>query len=208
MELQGKDGKFIKGNKGYWLGKHRSLETRKKISKTKTLVKSRPRKLYQSHNCLECGTEFKSYPSENRKFCCPSCGAKHAARVYGNWKKCAFKKGRKLTRQQIRKNLRRREMSGLEKRVKSVIGKYNLPYKFVGNGQFFIERKNPDFVNTNGKKIAVEVYCKKQKEQVRGVNLEDWKRDRVNTFSKYGWDIIFIEDWQTNKEADILNILT
>lgn len=113
--------------------------------------------------------------------------------------------GRKLSKEFIKRCLRRREMSSLEILVNNVIIKYELPYKFVGNGDFFIERKNPDFINVNGQKIAVEVYCRRHKEKFAG-GFENWKIEREGIFSKYGWQIIFIEEWQT-KEEIILQLL-
>ena len=107
----------------------------------------------------------------------------------------------------IKRILRRRKMSSLEIRVNDVIKKYDLPYKFVGNGEVMIGRKNPDFVNINGLKVAVEVYARKHKEQFRG-NVNEWRKDREKAFSEYGWRIIYIEDWQTNKEEDIYNLLS
>ena len=100
---------------------------------------------------------------------------------------------RKRTPEQIRKSLVKRGMSGLEEKVLKVIKKHNLPYKFVGDGKFFIERKVPDFINTNGKKIAVEVFWKTHKENLRKMSLSSWKKNRQEVFRKYGWEIIFIE---------------
>ena len=37
-----------------------------------------------------------------------------------------------------------------------LINKYNLPYKYTGNGKFILGGKNPDFVNVNGEKICEE----------------------------------------------------
>ena len=115
-------------------------------------------------------------------------------------------KGYTKTKEHIRNNLKRRKMSMLEVTVNDVIKKYSLPYKFVGNGEVLIGRKNPDFVNINGEKTAVEVYCKRHKDYFRG-GCEGWKKDRSKLFSEYGWKIIFIEDWQTNKESAIYNLL-
>src|SRR3990167_6435634 len=106
----------------------------------------------------------------------------------------------------IKKSLLRKEMSGLEKRVNQVILDHKLSYKFVGNGKFLIENKNPDFVNTNGEKIAVEVYNREHKEKFRK-GLQIWKKNRQKLFQKYGWETIFIEEWQTNREKDILALL-
>lgn len=111
----------------------------------------------------------------------------------GRIPRSAFKKGQRRTKEEIRECLKRRPMSKLEVKVQRIIDKYGLPYKFVGNGDFFIERINPDFINTNGEKKAVEVYWRRHKEQFRGGGVEKWERDRKTILNKYGWQIIFIE---------------
>jgi len=99
-----------------------------------------------------------------------------------------------------KKVLRRRIPSSLESKMISIVEKLNLPYKFVGDGKFFIESKNPDFIECNGKKIALEVYNKSQKEYFFKGGFEAWKEEREEIFSKYGWKIIFLEDAQINEE--------
>lgn len=111
-------------------------------------------------------------------------------------------KGRHPTRETIRKMLTRRPMSSLEIKMQGIIDKHKLPYKFVGNGAFFIERKNPDFVNINGEKKAVEVYYRKHKELFKG-NVEAWKKERKAIFNKYGWQLFFFDETQVT-EYDIL----
>jgi very-short-patch-repair endonuclease len=125
-----------------------------------------------------------------------------------------FKKGNnpyynsenKPTKDVIRKCLTRRPMSDLEIKMNDILIKNNLPYKFVGNGKFFIENKNPDFVNINGKKIAVEVYYKKHKERFRG-NVDDWKKERSKLFAKYGWKLLFFDELQVNNDFVIKNLI-
>jgi very-short-patch-repair endonuclease len=109
-------------------------------------------------------------------------------------------KGKKLTREQIRKCLYRRPMSSLEIKFDGIIKELGLPYKFVGNGAFFIERKNPDFININGEKIAVEVYSRKHKILFKG-GIENWQQERNKIFAEYGWSIIYFDETQINKET-------
>ncbi len=45
-----------------------------------------------------------------------------------------------------------------EKNLIEILQKYNLPYKYTGNGTFLIDGINPDFVNCNGHKICIEVW--------------------------------------------------
>jgi len=60
-------------------------------------------------------------------------------------------------------------------------------FKFVGNGQFVLGGKCPDFMNVNGKKLLIEF------------NSEYWHRGentrtRARHFAKYGFKTLFI--WQ------------
>lgn len=170
-----------------------------------------------------------SYPS--RKNCIPwnkglrgwRKGEPHPWKI-GQIPKSAFKKGNKLsakTRKKMsvrmkkdwlssayrKKILGKRKMSSLETRVREAIEANKLPYKFVGNGKFFIERKNPDFINTNGEKIAIEVYARRHKENFTNGGIKVYRRTREKIFGKYGWKIIFIEEWQTNSKEHILGLL-
>lgn len=110
------------------------------------------------------------------------------------------------TKEVIRKALRRHPISSLELKFQGIVDKYQLPYKYVGNGQFFIEKKNPDFININGEKKAVEVYARIHKEKLRGIKIEEWKKDRQEIFAKYGWEIVFFDEVQLN-EKNVLSAL-
>lgn len=124
----------------------------------------------------------------------------------GRIPKSAFKKDRIMSKEEIKKCLRKREMSGLEIKVLHIIEKNNLPYKFVGNGNFFIEKKNPDFININGEKKAIEVYWDRHKEQFAKGGLDGWKSKRKEIFNKYGWQILFIEGTGLTEEK-VINVL-
>ena len=84
-----------------------------------------------------------------------------------------------------------------EKAIASLLPK---DYKYVGNGKFWIEGFNPDFVNTNGCKKIVEAYGDYWH------NLPNYKeRDikRLKMYKKYGYDTLVI--WQHELE-DIVNL--
>lgn len=106
----------------------------------------------------------------------------------------------------LRRCMRRREKSSLELKVEAIIKKHQLPYRFVGNGAFYIERKNPDFINVNGEKKAVEVYYRRHKQNLLGVTVEDWQRERSKVFAEYGWTIIYIDEVAAN-EATVVELL-
>ncbi|GAJ15533.1 unnamed protein product, partial [marine sediment metagenome] len=108
-----------------------------------------------------------------------------------------FKKGNKPTREQIKKCLRRRIPSSLEEKFQSIINKYELPYKFVGNGSFIIGGYNPDFINTNNEKIAIEVYARYFKLR-NNKTIEERKKERTNIFKEYGWKVLFFNEIKVN----------
>jgi len=107
--------------------------------------------------------------------------------------------GKKMPAYIIKKCLRRRCMSSLESRMLEIIQKFNLPYRFVGNGQFMIGGKCPDFINVNGEKIALEVFYRRHKDQFRG-GVDKWMRERAELFAQYGWKIIFLDELHVKEE--------
>ncbi len=109
-------------------------------------------------------------------------------------------KGKKLSAEHIRKALSRRTPTSLEKKFLGIVEKNGLPYKFVGDGSFMIGRKNPDFININGQKIAVEVYARYYKLR-HAETVQEWKEDRQRVFKEYGWTTIFFDETQVNERT-------
>lgn len=86
--------------------------------------------------------------------------------------------------------LRSRKPTSLERMFNALIDKYSLPYKYVGDGSFVIGGLNPDYVNVNGKKIAIEIfgeYWHKRDEEYR--RTEAGRRQILGDF---GWHLIII----------------
>jgi hypothetical protein len=203
MEPQIRDnkGRFMAGH-NWWLGKKHPQETKDKIANSlyryfkkhknywfgKKLYPSMLEAIYKAHKGIPSPLRGREVSEETKK------------------KISLTLTGRKLSKKHIRNALKRRPISSLELRVQKVIEDNSLPYKFVGNGDFFIGRKNPDFVNINGEKIVVEVYARKHKEEFRG-GVDKWQEERKRVFAEYGWKTIFIEDRETNKKETILELL-
>lgn len=99
----------------------------------------------------------------------------------------------------IKKALTRRIPTSLEDKFQKVIDKFDLPYKYVGDGKFFIEKYNPDFINTNHEKIAIEVYARYYKLR-NNISIRKWKEKRNKVFNKYGWKILYFNEVEVNEE--------
>lgn len=191
QETKNKISKATKSKNNPFYGKHHTKDIREKISKIhkgKHLTDEHKRKIGEGNKGKHLTERTKRKLSEAKK------GEKN------------YWFGKHFSKEHIRKILTRRTPSSLEQKFQEIIDKYNLPYKYVGNGKFFIERYNPDFVNTNNEKIAIEVYASFYKK--RGFsNIKQWKKKRTETFKKYGWEVIYFNETQVN-EYYILKSLT
>jgi hypothetical protein len=68
-------------------------------------------------------------------------------------------------------------------------------YKFVGNGEFFLKRLNPDFVNINGQKKIIEVFGEQYHDpakSARPVAYHATEAGRIKTFAKFGFQTLII----------------
>lgn len=100
----------------------------------------------------------------------------------------------------------------VEKMFIELINKYKLPYKYVGDGNFWVRNANPDFINVNGKKEVVEIFGDfwHNPKLNKYCNHDHTEKGRKLIFKKYGFDCIVIWEREFNKlnwEENILNIL-
>ena len=109
------------------------------------------------------------------------------------------KMGKHHSAEVIKKMLTRRTPTSLEMKFLGIVEKNGLPYKFVGDGSFMIGRKNPDFININGDKIAIEVYARYYKLR-HAETVQEWKEERQRVFGEYGWTGIFFDETQVTEE--------
>jgi hypothetical protein len=80
--------------------------------------------------------------------------------------------------------------------------KYNLPFKYVGDGSFWLGNLNPDFIEANGKKIAVEIFGDYWHSPLlnKNVNYNRTYEGRKRIFKKHGWELIVF--WESDLERD------
>ncbi len=160
-------GSFKKGHIGYNKGGYFSEEVRKRMSdgrkgipspfkgkKRNFIPKNEFKKGHISHNKGK--TKYNYEPlkrqSENQK------GRKASVENIINLRKAAKKRWQSEEYiKKLRKSMNRKPNIG-EKILINLIKQNNLPYKYTGNFDFFIGRKNPDFVNVNGQKKVIELF--------------------------------------------------
>lgn len=95
-----------------------------------------------------------------------------------------------------------------EKRFMGLINKHNLPYKYVGDGKFWIDNKNPDFIHIN-KKEVIEIFGDywHNPQLNKHCKYENTEEGRQKVFKAKGFKCIIIWEKELNKpnwEKDIL----
>ena len=165
--------------------------------------------------CDNCGKVIEKYPCEIKNwkyhFCNLKCrGEWRSKNYYGESNphfgkqhtEVAKKKMREARQhQKIPKHHTKPEMIWQE----IVIDKHSLPFKYTGDGSFWIGKDpgiNPDFVECNGKKIAVEIFSYWHDPLKRHckVPYSQTYEGRKKILKKYGWKLIVF--WQEDLERE------
>lgn len=139
--------------------------------------------------CPICGTEFETVPSQIKrgrgKYCSRSCAGK------------AARKKRKIPTHHTKPELI----------FEDICQRNNLQFRYVGDGQLWIGKKNeaqlnPDFIECNGKKIAVEIfsYWHDPLRRYGRVRYSHTYEGRKKILKKYGWKLIVF--WQEDLERE------
>lgn len=138
----------------------------------------------------------------------PKSIAKHSKIMKEHWKNLEFRE--RVIKAQLKGMFKR--PTSLERQFIDFFQKYNLPYKYVGDGEFIIGGKCPDFINVNGKKICVEVRNRKVCKYYDKITPEEYEKERKEHFAKYGWKciVLFFDNRNTRcieSEKDMIEIL-
>lgn len=94
-----------------------------------------------------------------------------------------------------------------EKRFIEICNKYHLPFRYTGDLSFWIENINPDFIATNGQKIAVEIFGRYWHDPKLNPNIKEKRtaEGRKKIFRRNGWKaIIFWSEEIFGTEEEIL----
>lgn len=137
-------------------------------------------------NCSQCGKpiavpRYRYKKTKNGHFCSASCSRRFT---------------RKLPKHK----------TAPEVAFESICKKHNLGFHYVGDGSLWIGRTralNPDFIETNGKKICIEIFGDYWHSPMLNRNIQETARldYRKRHYKKFGWKPIFI--WETDlKRSD------
>jgi G:T-mismatch repair DNA endonuclease (very short patch repair protein) len=91
-----------------------------------------------------------------------------------------------------------------ELRLMVLIRKHSLPYKYTGDGSFWIEKINPDFVNNDGRKVVIEVFGNYW-HGLESVKQRD--KRKLQVLKSFGWDriVVWERELRSGKETEIVN---
>lgn len=104
-----------------------------------------------------------------------------------------------------------RRPTNLEKKFTTFFQTHNLPLTYCGNGTLIIGGKNPDYVESNGKKVCLEVGNKYEKSIKRkGRNYSNWQeyeQQRINHFNAFNWKCLVVWEDELNDNVVVLQRL-
>ncbi len=107
----------------------------------------------------------------------------------------------------LKKMLNIRTPNKIEMKLMSIIKKNLLPFKFVGNGDFILGGKCPDFLDTNGKKKVIELFGSYWHSPLFNPKV-NWNRTydvTIKHYRKYGFDCLIIWDYELKRKDNVIN---
>jgi len=205
-----------KGTISGFKGKYHSKIAKGKMSQRRAGMPRPDEKTGKEIVCQKCGIKFYrsgwSLRRSRNKYCSWNCYRQDLIEMTKSlWlKKLNRKTSLSLWKdsEYVRKQMKARHLKPNKPEIKlDTFLKQLLPreYKFVGDGQFIIAGKCPDFINVNGQKKIIELYGDYW-------HRNDNPQERIDLFAKYGYQtlIIWEKELKDNKElkSKILNFQT
>jgi G:T-mismatch repair DNA endonuclease (very short patch repair protein) len=96
----------------------------------------------------------------------------------------------------------------LERRIIELVNEHNLPLRYVGNGEFVINGRNPDFISTDGTKKVIEVFGNYWHSPLFNpkINGKRTYRDTLDFYRQHGYDCLILWEDEIYGEAVIKKI--
>ena len=187
------------------------------LSHTKKIVSTWPRKGGRFQPFNKFGRLLKGIPKSEewkRKASLAKLGDRNPMKNPVNARKMALtKKGKpnpkmkefwRLNKdEQIRKMMAgaaKKRPNRLEQKLIAAIEQNKLPFKYVGNLQFVLGGKCPDFLNINGKKQLIELFGN----YWHTSKARETAQQRVDHFKQYGFDTLVIWQDELRNERNVV----
>ena len=174
--------------------------------------------------CPQCGKQFSIYPAWARKgvkFCSKECRIKWMKEYFKgknnpNWEGKANNMKTRLADPQFRREWIRKMCEGRnnkptdpERKVIDVIKKFNLPFKYVGDGKILIGYLNPDFIHNNGERKIIEVFGRAFHDPSFSFRKRiPWYQQywgRIAYYAQYGYTCLILWDDEVDNADLVLN---
>lgn len=190
----------LKGRESWWLGKHHSEDVKQKMSEAHKGKHSPNTGFKKGHIPWSKGLTFSE---EYREKLSQAHQGQVKAGGYSFPEGNTINLGRKQSSELITKRIRA-AMKAMnikpnkpEQRLIALIETNRLPFKYVGDGEFILGGKCPDFLNTNGKKQLIELFG------------TYWHpifnvAERAEHFRSYGFNTLVIWEDELGDEAKVL----
>lgn len=82
-------------------------------------------------------------------------------------------------------------------------------YRYVGDGQFILSGKCPDFLNINGKKKLIELFGNYwHSKKITGIKPKQHEEERINHFQQFGFDTLIIWERELKNLNKVANQIT
>lgn len=121
-------------------------------------------------------------------------------------------RGKHWTEEQRQKQLpivmenRKRRPTKIERCFSRIVSKYDLPFKYVGDGFTWIAGRCPDYLNVNGAKEVVEIFSRWWHDPSVNpkVKLQHTEKATLDHYFKYGFKCIIIWEEELKEEELVL----
>ena len=119
----------------------------------------------------------------------------------GNYGRCHTKQEKERMRKARKCRFYPKHHTDIELIFEKICKKHNLPFKYTGDGSFWIGKNpsiNPDFIECNSKKVAVEIFGDYWHSPLLNYKLKEDRTlpYRKKVLKKYGWELIVF--WQSD----------
>ncbi len=86
--------------------------------------------------------------------------------------------------------------------LENILEENYLPYKYVGDGQFILGGKCPDFLNINGQKKLIELFGKYWHNPKYFPNVQS-PQDRIDYFAEYGFKTLIVWEQELKDKTSL-----